>query len=139
MADVITAEEFRKRLPQLCLRGNSVELPGRNRDRQIILKSIALTLSKHGSYTERELNAALMQWVGDVGHLLQVDHAALRRALVDEKYLERSRGGEHYHLAKHAAAGLFSPEVDALAPAQIILAAAEAAAAKKAQFQSGQR
>ena len=139
MDEPVSAQEFRKRLAQLCLRGNSVELPSRQRDRQIILKSIALSLAKDQAYTERELNAALMRWVGEVGHSLTVDHAALRRALIDEKYLERSPGGEQYRLASGASAILFSPEVDHLDPTQVIQEAIAEAAAKKAQFQNRDR
>jgi hypothetical protein len=132
----VTAEEFRKRLVQLCLKANSMELPGRQRDRQIILKSIVLHLPKEKTYSERELNAALMSWVGAVGHTLEPDHAALRRALIDEKYLERSADGTAYHLAASAGAGWFAPEVDALNPSQIVEDAVLEAAAKREQFRN---
>jgi hypothetical protein len=136
MDGAITAEEFKKRLTQLCLKGNSLELPSKQRDRQIVLKSIALYLAKTQTYRERDLNAALMRWTGEVGSALQVDHAALRRALIDEKYLERSAGGELYRISAGPAAISFSPEVELLDPAAVIQDAIAEAAAKKAQFQN---
>jgi hypothetical protein len=133
----ITAEEFKKRLAQLCLKGNSTELPSKQRDRRIILKSIALCLAKERTYTEREMNAALMSWVGAVGHSLQVDHAALRRALIDEQYLERTLEGGSYRLVgRLAGAGYFEPEVEAIQPAAVIDEAIGEAAAKREQFRN---
>ena len=134
----ITAREFKKRLAQLCLSGQSNDLPHKQRDRQIILKSIALHLSKDPTYSEREINAALMHWVGEVGHSLQVDHAALRRSLVDEKYLERSEGGTTYRLATTGGAGWFAAEVDEISPAVVIEEAVLETAAKREQYRNRQ-
>jgi hypothetical protein len=132
----ITAQEFSMRLTQLCLSGPSIELPRRQRDRQIILKSIALYLSKDRTYSEREINAALMHWVGEIGHSLQVDHAALRRTLVDEKYLERSDAGANYRVAEAGGAGWFDADVDEIRPAQVIDHAILQAAAKRERYRS---
>ena len=132
----ISAQEFTKRLGQLCLTGRSAELPRKQRDRQIILKSVALHLAKGKTYSERELNAALMGWVGEVGHSLQVDHAALRRTLIDEKYLERCADGTAYKLAAPGAAGWFAPEVEEIHPALVIQEAILEAARKREQFQN---
>jgi len=138
--DQITAEEFKKRLAQLCLSGRSNELPRKQRDRQIILKSIALYLApflaKEQSCSEREINAALSRWVGDVGHSLEPDHAALRRTLVDEKYLERTEGGAAYRLSSSAGAGLFAAGVDLINPALVIDEAILEAAAKREKYRN---
>ncbi len=135
----ITAEEFTKRLAQLCLTGHAAELPRKQRDRQIILKSVALHLSKARTYTERDLNAALMSWVGEVGHSIAIDHAALRRALIDEKYLERAADGTVYHLTDSGGAGWFAPEVDQIQPAVLIQDAILAATARRAQHQQREK
>ena len=134
--DQITAEEFKKRLAQLCLSGPSSELPRKQRDRQIILKSVALTLAKEQSYSEREINAALSRWVGEVGHSLEPDHAALRRTLVDEKYLERTEGGSAYRLSSSAGAGLFAAGVELINPALVIDEAILEAAAKREKYRN---
>lgn len=132
----VTAEEFKKRLAQLCLSGQTNELPRKQRDRQIVLKSIALYLPKDQTYSEREINAALMRWIGEVGHSLAVDHAALRRALVDEKYLERSEGGTAYRLPPSGGAGWFAAEVEEIQPVLVIEEAILAAAAKREQYRN---
>jgi hypothetical protein len=136
MDQPITASEFKKRLAQLCLSGQSNDLPRKQRDRQIILKSITLRLSKEKSYSERELNAALMRWVGEVGHCLTVDHAALRRALVDEKHLDRTEGGASYCLSDQGGVNWFDPDVDELTPAQVIDEAILEAAAKRDKYRN---
>ena len=132
----ITTQEFKKRLAQLCLSGSSNELPRKQRDRQIILKSVVLHLAKDRTYTEREINAALMSWVGEVGHSLEVDHAALRRTLIDEKYLERSSDGTSYRLAPAGGAGSFAPDVDEINPTVVIQEAMLEAAAKREQYRN---
>ena len=132
----IGAAEFQKRLAQLCLTGDSTVLPGRWRDRQIILKSIALGLTKNKIYTESELNAALLNWVEAVGHSLQVDHAALRRALIDEKYLERTPEGAAYRVSGSGCAGWFDPSIETIQPEAVIENAIAEAAAKRERFRS---
>ena len=94
----ISVPEFKKRLAQLCLTSKSPELPRRQRDRQIVFKSIALRLSKGRAYTEQEINRALANWTVEIGHSPEVDHVTLRRSLIDEKYLERSEDGSLYRL-----------------------------------------
>jgi hypothetical protein len=130
----ITAQEFTKRLAQMCLAGPSNELPRKPRDRQIVLKSISLCLAKDQTFSEVEMNQKLKSWVGEVGHALQVDHAALRRTLIDEKYLQRSADGKSYRLAPTGGAGWFAAEVDAVHPADAIQEAILEAAAKREQF-----
>ena len=136
MDQPITASEFKRRLAQLCLSGQSNDLPRKQRDRQIILKSVILHLSKERSYSERELNTALMQWVGEVGHWLTVDQAALRRALVDEKYLDRTEGGTSYQLSDQGGVGWFDPAVEELNPAQVIDEAILEAVAKRDKYRN---
>ena len=132
----ITAQEFTKRLTQLCLSGRSDKLPRKQRDRQIILKSIVLCLSKDGSYSEQEINASLENWVSAIGRFLEVDHAGLRRTLVDEKYLERTGGGAVYRLVPASGADWFSGDVDQINPTHVIQETILEAAAKREQFRN---
>jgi hypothetical protein len=134
--EIISAAEFKKRLAQLCLSGPSHELPRKQRDRQIVLKSIVLYLTKDRVYSEAEINAALRAWVGEVGNSLEIDHAALRRALIDEKYLARSADGKTYRLAKSGGLRLFAGEVDSIQPALVIQEAMLEAAAKRERYRS---
>ena len=129
----ISASEFKQRLAQLCLTSNSPDLPRRQRDRQIVLKSIALRLSKDRTYTEQEINAALAGWISEVACSFEVDHVALRRSLIDEKYLDRSEDGKLYRLSIPSCADWFAPEVDEIDPAIVIQAALAEAKAKRAR------
>lgn len=132
----ISVPEFKKRLAQLCLTGKSPELPRRQRDRQIVFKSIALRLSKHRAYTEQEINRALANWTVEVGHSLEVDHVTLRRSLIDEKYLERSEDGSLYRLSISCCADWFAPDVDEIDPCLVIQQAIDEAKAKRARYQN---
>ena len=132
----ISALEFKKRLAQLCLTSSSPEMPRRQRDRQIVLKSIALCLSKERTYTELEINAALAEWTVAVGHSLEVDHVTLRRSLIDERYLERSDGGSLYRLSKPFCADWFAPDVDRVDPRRVIEQAMDDIRAKRARYQN---
>lgn len=131
----ILAEEFKQRLAQLCLRGNSPELPRKPRDRQIVLKSIAFYLSPDRTYTEPELKSIFTDWTNSVGQSMPVDHATLRRTLIDEKYLERTAGGQSYQLRSKPSAIPFAPEVAGIDPAQVIEDAQAEARAKRMQYQ----
>jgi hypothetical protein len=134
---VIAADEFQQRLGQLCL-SHGGELPRKQRDREIVLKSAALCFVQHRTYSEREVNALLKSWIEEIGRGFNVDHAALRRYLIDHRYLERSAAGNSYQLSTARSATLFAPEVDRMDPAAAVEAAREQAALKKAQHQAQQ-
>jgi hypothetical protein len=131
----ISDSEFQKRLAQLCLTSSSPEMPRRQRDRQIVLKSVALCLAKERTYTEQEINAALGDWAAEVGHSLAVDHVTLRRCLIDERYIERSDDGSLYWVSVPFSAGGFAPEVEEIDPRQVIHQAIDEARAKRARYQ----
>lgn len=111
-------------------------MPRRQRDRQIVLKSIALCLSKDLTYTEQEINAALADWSAAVGHALEVDHVTLRRSLIDERYLERSEDGSLYRLSVPFCADWFAAEVDGIDPSRVIEQAIDETRAKRARYQN---
>ncbi|MSO19791.1 MAG: DUF2087 domain-containing protein [Acidobacteria bacterium] len=134
----ITADEFRKRLAQLCTTGRSSDLPRKPRDRSIVLKSIALTLEPGRVYSEMDLKTALTAWSGAVGNTMQVDHAALRRNLIDEKYLSRSADGRMYELIADTNAALFAPEISAIDQSAVVNDAILEAAAKREAFRNKQ-
>jgi len=96
---LISCDEFKKRLPQLCLTSKTVELPRRQRDRHILLKALSLSFDAGRFYTEPEVNHVIEKWLSDVGHSLEIDHVTLRRTLVDEAYLTRAIGGVTYQVA----------------------------------------
>jgi hypothetical protein len=61
-----------------------VELPAQRSKRLVVLERLALEFEAGRRYTEREVNEVL--------HRFHADHATLRRALVDEAFLDRADG-----------------------------------------------
>ena len=110
---IITLEEFQRRLTELCLQGGLTGFPRRRRDRHILLKSVVLTLDKRAEYTEPEVNPKLRLWLQDVGAPFHLDHVDLRRYLIDEEFLGRSRDGSRYWVAVSSRHQLvFDPEIE---------------------------
>jgi hypothetical protein len=60
------------------------EIPTKQAKRRIVLERIALEFEPGRHYDEKEVNAIVGAFFGD--------HAALRRSLVDEGYLDRDHG-----------------------------------------------
>ena len=113
MTAIISLDEFQQRLTQLCLRGGPTGFPRKRRDRHILLKSVALTLDKRSEYTEPEVNTKLRLWLQDVGAPFHLDHVDLRRYLIDEEFLGRSRDGSRYWVAASSRHQLaFDPEIE---------------------------
>jgi hypothetical protein len=61
-----------------------VEVPAQRSKRRVVLERLALEFEAGRRYTEAEVN--------DVLHRFHDDHATLRRALVDEAFLDREAG-----------------------------------------------
>jgi hypothetical protein len=136
MTDRITRQEFINRFVQLCVRSGLRGIPRRARDRHILLKGIILTLDVKAEYTEQELNEALQGWLREIGRSIRrIDHVYLRRLLVDEEYIGRSRDGSRYWVAlasrNHP---LFEPDVESVDTRQLIRAAKEEAEQRKQEY-----
>lgn len=61
-----------------------VELPAQRSKRRVVLERLALEFEPGRRYDERTVNEVLRRF--------HADHATLRRALVDEGFLDRARG-----------------------------------------------
>ena len=99
MSNAITADEFKKRLFELCSLSGLSGLPRKSRDRHILLKSVALLLDKTREYSEGEINQELQSWLSNVGSSIGLDHVELRRRLIDHEYLGRCKDGSRYWVA----------------------------------------
>ena len=101
---MVTADEFKTRLAELCLKSGMVGFPRKSRDHHILLKSVNLTLDAGREYTEPEIDDRLAFWLVDI---------SLRRQLVDSRYLDRGADGSSYRVAGPGPAReLFAPDVD---------------------------
>ena len=120
----ISANEFKQRLPQLCLTYSANELPRRQRDRHIIFKSVTFYFDPGRSYSETEVNSLIDSWKEQVGRTCNIDRVTLRRSLIDEGYLTRSADGSAYtRLPDSGPQGMFEADVDAVDPALTIVEA----------------
>jgi hypothetical protein len=77
------------------------------------MKSVVLTLDAKRRYTELEIDDKLAFWLADIARSIDVDRVSVRRLLVDESYLERSRDGSSYWVGPSAQSQeLFQADVD---------------------------
>jgi hypothetical protein len=136
---LISSEEFKKRLAQLCLTSKTVELPRRQRDRHILLKSVSLYFEPGRSYTESEINRVIEKWLTEVGQSLELDHVTLRRTLVDEGYLTRSATGGSYQIEHSSDVQVhFAADVDSSDPRLIVLEAVEEISKRRERHKESQ-
>jgi hypothetical protein len=109
---MISPEDFVERLCRLCADRGPRRFPRKARDREILMKSIIMSLDGSRTYSEREINARLRSWSREVAPAIDCDHVTLRRQLVDYGQLERSRDGQEYRVGFPARPMAFDLEVD---------------------------
>jgi hypothetical protein len=80
-------------------------------DFALVLAAAAAAFRSDRTYSEREVNDTLRDWLASAGTMLDVDHVELRRWLVDSRLLDRDGFGRAY------AAGRPAPEMAALVAA----------------------
>jgi len=134
----ITAAEFSKRLAGLCLTSGLAGFPRKERDRQILLKSVVMTMDRTLEYTEPEVDDRLIYWLTDIARSVQFDHVSLRRLLVDYGYLNRDSTGSSYRVVPAGGGRVaFEAQIDGLDVYGVIGAAMKAARDRKRRFAQG--
>jgi hypothetical protein len=132
---LISPEQFSKRLVELCLRSNLAGIPKKDLDQHILLKSAVLLLDSAQSLSEKEISARLEVWVHEVCPIQNFDRVSLRRWLIDTGYVTRTRDGAVYQVAQPGpGAHLFAAEIDRLDIPQVIAAAREEIVRRKQEF-----
>ena len=71
-----------------------------------------MTLERARTYSEAEMNRALLSWKSEVGPAIETDHVTLRRVLVDYGHLERTVDGGAYRVGSPSHPIAFDLEVD---------------------------
>jgi len=132
--NLITKEQFSRRVVELYLRSGLDGLPKNEADQHILLKSVALTLGKPGVFNELELNEKLKVWINQISGMKKFDHSSLRRWLVDYGYLTRNTDGSRYEVAAGSRAQLFDPSIEQVNIAELIRNAREEIARKKMEY-----
>ncbi len=131
----MNGEMFTRRLISLCLRSGLTAFPKDGLDQHILLKSAALVVGSHESYTEKEINERLQLWLLQVCPIKNFDHITLRRWLVDLGYLKRSPDGSSYQVARPGPRPeLFSSEVEQIDVAGVIAAGKEEIERRKREY-----
>ncbi len=112
---VITVADFKKRLIDLCLRSGLTDFPVKRRDQLILLQSIAVGFDSAKTYSETEINAGIREWLDRLGCFPGWDHLMLRRRLIDEGLLSRTRDGSRYRVEPASPSGIaFDPAIAGL-------------------------
>jgi hypothetical protein len=136
----ISANEFKQRLPQLCLTFSANELPRRQRDKHIIFKSLTFYFHPGRNYSETEVNSLIDSWSELVGRTIKIDRVTLRRSLIDERYLTRSADGSSYTRAIGGGPqGMFESNVDSVDPAATIIDAVRDIEERRRKFRNDVR
>jgi len=94
--DPITADECVRRLRAILGPGSSGGLPRRRRDQWILLHAIAQAFGPDDRLTEKDATARIQDFLIGPGKHLEVDAVTLRRALVDEGFVDRDPAGRDY-------------------------------------------
>ena len=92
----IEGGEEERRLRVLLGPGTAPGWPRRRADRLILLHRAARCLALGETLDERALSERLRGWLADEAGAVGLDAAELRRALVDEGFVDRDRAGRAY-------------------------------------------
>ena len=111
---MISIEEFAERLLHLGAGRDPRPMPRKRRDREILMKSLLMTLDSEAVYSEREVNELIEAWKSDGAPALETDHVTVRRMLVDYGLLERTPDGGRYRVGFPPRPLAFDLEVDEL-------------------------
>jgi hypothetical protein len=134
VTDHITQAEFAKQFPNLVL--SARDLPRKPLPFHVLLVSTILPLDPDRAYSEAEINAELQRWILQFGGCFKLEHAELRRYLVDEGYLSRDPAGLAYEVKPDAGQFTFDPALRQLDLAALV-AEAEADRQRRKQAHMG--
>ena len=125
----------RERLAELCIKSGLTGLPRNQENRLVLLKSGALTLGPGARYTESEVDDLLQSSLTNIGKSIQLDHVNLRRWLVDEKFLERTKNGSVYWVGPNpTGAHLFDSSFEGCDPHAVIQSGKALLEKRKAEY-----
>jgi hypothetical protein len=96
----IGPDEYARRIRALLSRGGlSNALPRRKRDRWILFHAIARRFAPGELLSEPDANARIADFLLGPGQHLELDRVTLRRALVDEGFVDRDPAGHSYRVS----------------------------------------
>jgi hypothetical protein len=97
----VSADEYARRVRALLGPGGLRHaLPRRRRDLWILLHAIARRFGEAERLSEVEADARIADFLRGPGRALELDRVTLRRALVDEGFLDRDPAGRDYRRSR---------------------------------------
>ena len=96
----IDATTVASRLRALLKSGFGPGLPRREADRFILLHAVSSALGDDETLDERAFTDRLTGWLAEHGARLETDAVTLRRALVDDGFVERDGRGHAYRRSR---------------------------------------
>ena len=130
---MISPEEFVERLCLIGADRGPRRFPRKQRDRQILIKSILMTLDSTRTYSEEEINATILEWNREIAPAIETDHVTIRRLLVDSRQLERTADGHAYRVGFPPTAVAFDLEVEQVDQKATVAAYREQASRRRAE------
>ena len=114
-------------LKRLLANGPLTGMPTRRDDLELLLQLAAARFESGKTYSEKNVNELLRDWLGTFSEPYGIDHVSLRRELVDARLLARDASGSAYRIN----ARRLRRDVPEAAPADILAAMREDRAARK--------
>ena len=105
-------DQFTNTLTRLLRSSRLVNWPRRKEQKDVLIASVAMMFRAGRSYSEPEVNDVIGEWFDLVGKAVQIDHANICRALIDEGYLTRDRAGLQYELGNRLPEAFVETVVD---------------------------
>jgi hypothetical protein len=100
-AERVGAEEYARRLRALLGPGGAdAGFPRRQKDRWILLHAIARAFGEDERLTEKQATARIQDFLLGPGRRLGLDAVSLRRALVDDGFVDRDDNGRDYRASR---------------------------------------
>jgi hypothetical protein len=98
--DQIASDECDRRLRRILGPGATGGFPRKRRDQWILLHAIARAFSHDDRLSEKEATARIQDFLLGPGENLLLDAVTLRRALVDEGFVDRDPAGRDYRASR---------------------------------------
>ena len=94
----MTPDKTRLALRRMLANGPLTGLPMRRADLELLLELAAQRFEAKRTYTEREVNDTLRDWLSTFCAPYGIDHVTLRRCMVDAQMLRRDKAGSTYQV-----------------------------------------
>ena len=140
MSELITADEYARRIAVWCGKGRSYDqLPRKQKDRWILLHALSRVVGEDESLSEAMINVRIEGWLAGIGKTIRMDPVSLRRELIDRGFLERDRAGTSYRVSTRYRGFVTIEEAAGKLDLEAIIAGEEARVSARRVRHSGQQ